>query len=126
MPVGAVLVKDNEIIGKGFNHPIGLTDPTAHAELLSIRKAAKNLRNYRLVGTTLYTTLEPCAMCLGVMIHARIQRLVFGAFNPRGGAVKSVFQLLNEPRLNHRISWTSGILADECAHVLKNFFQARR
>ncbi len=124
--MGAVLVKDNEIIGKGFNHPIGLTDPTAHAELLSIRKAAKNLRNYRLVGTTLYTTLEPCAMCLGVMIHARIQRLVFGAFNPRGGAVKSVFQLLNEPRLNHRISWTSGILADECAHVLKNFFQARR
>lgn len=126
VPVGAVLVKDNEIIGKGFNHPIGLTDPTAHAELLSIREAAKNLGNYRLVGTTLYVTLEPCAMCLGAMIHARIQRLVFGAFDSRDGAVKSVFQLLNEPRLNHHISWTGGILVDECAHVLKIFFQARR
>ncbi|PMB54945.1 tRNA adenosine(34) deaminase TadA [Coxiella endosymbiont of Rhipicephalus microplus] len=126
VPVGAVLVKDNEIIGKGFNNPIGLIDPTAHAELLLIREAAKNLGNYRLVGTTLYVTLEPCAMCLGAMIYARIHRLVFGAFNLRGGAVKSVFQLLNEPRLNHRISWTGGILADECAHVLKNFFKPRR
>lgn len=126
VPVGAVLVKDKEIIGKGFNNPIGLIDPTAHAELLLIREAAKNLGNYRLVGTTLYVTLEPCVMCLGAMIYARIHRLVFGAFNLRGGAVKSVFQLLNEPRLNHRISWTGGILADECAHVLKNFFKPRR
>ena len=128
VPVGAVLVrnKDNEIIGKGFNHPIGLTDPTAHAELFSIREAAKNLGNYRLVETTLYVTLEPCLMCLGALIHARIQRLVFGAFDPRFGAVKSIFQLLNESRINHRILWTGGILADECTFLLKKFFQAHR
>uniref|UniRef100_UPI0038737B26 tRNA adenosine(34) deaminase TadA n=1 Tax=Coxiella endosymbiont of Dermacentor marginatus TaxID=1656159 RepID=UPI0038737B26 len=126
VPVGAVLVKDNEIIGKGFNHPIGLTDPTAHAEMLSIREAAKNLGNYRLVGTTLYVTLEPCSMCLGALIQARIQRLVFGAFDPRAGAVKSVFQLLDNSWLNHRIVWTGGILANECAFLLKNFFQAHR
>lgn len=126
VPVGAVLVKDNEIIGRGFNHPIGLIDPTAHAEMLSIREAAKNLGNYRLVGTTLYVTLEPCAMCLGALIQARIQRLVFGAFDPRAGAVKSVFQLLDSSWLNHRIVWTGGILANECAVLLKNFFQAHR
>ncbi|MFW0079066.1 MAG: tRNA adenosine(34) deaminase TadA [Coxiella endosymbiont of Haemaphysalis qinghaiensis] len=126
VPVGAVLVKDNKIIGKGFNRSIGLTDPTAHAELLAIREAAKNLGNYRLVETTLYVTLEPCAMCLGAMIHARIQHLVFGAFDPHTCAVAKVFQILSESRLNHRISWIGGILADECAHVLKNFFQVRR
>lgn len=126
VPVGAVLVKDNEIIGNGFNRSIGLTDPTAHAELLAIQEAAKNLGNYRLVKTTLYVTLEPCAMCLGAMIHARIQHLVFGAFDPHVCAVEKVLRMLSESRLNHRISWTGGILADECANVLKNFFQARR
>ena len=128
VPVGAVLVKnkDNEIIGRGYNNPIGLIDPTAHAELLAIREAAKNLGNYRLLGTTLYVTLEPCSMCLGALIHARVQRLVFGAFDPRSGAVKSVFQLLDDSRINHHILWTGGILADECTFLLQHFFQAHR
>jgi tRNA(adenine34) deaminase len=126
VPVGAILVKNNEIIAVAHNQPISQQDPTAHAEIAVIRKAAKILGNYRLLDTTLYVTLEPCAMCLGAMIQARITRLVFGAYDPRAGAVESVFQLLNESRLNHRIKWQGGVLADECAYILKAFFAKRR
>ncbi|MBW5802308.1 tRNA adenosine(34) deaminase TadA [Coxiella endosymbiont of Ornithodoros amblus] len=126
VPIGAVLVKENEIVGHGFNEPIALNDPTAHAEILALRNAAKQVGNYRLVEATLYVTLEPCAMCVGAMIQARIKRLVFGAFNPRAGAVESVFPLLNKPRLNHRIMWTGGVIAEACAEPLKAFFRARR
>jgi tRNA(adenine34) deaminase len=126
VPIGAVLVKNNEIIAEGFNQPIATHDPTAHAEIVALRAAAKQLNNYRLIDTTLYVTLEPCAMCVGAMLHARIQRLVFAASDPRAGAVISVFELLSEPRLNHRIAWRSGVLAQECSTILKTFFQARR
>jgi len=126
VPVGAVIVKDNAIIAEGWNQPIQLNDPTSHAEIMCLRYAAKKLNNYRLNNTTLYVTLEPCAMCVGAMIHARIERLVFGAFDPKAGAVKSVFQLLDDPRFNHVVKWTSGVLSGECAAILKAFFKARR
>ena len=126
VPIGAVLVKHNKIISEGFNELINLSDPTAHAEIVTLRNTAKQVGNYRLIDITLYVTLEPCAMCVGAMIQARIKRLVFGAFDPRAGAVKSVFQLLGEPRLNHRINWTGGIMAEKCGSLLKTFFQARR
>ena len=126
VPVGAVLVRDRQIIGRGLNQPISSQDPTAHAEIIALRAGAKHLGNYRLPGTTLYVTLEPCAMCVGAMIHARIQRLVFGANDPRAGAVCSVFQLLDEKRLNHRVKWEGGILARECGQILKQFFEDRR
>ncbi|CAN7947449.1 unnamed protein product, partial [Ixodes hexagonus] len=123
VPIGAVLVKNNEIVSEGFNQPITLNDPTAHAEIVALRRAAAKIGNYRLIDTTLYVTLEPCAMCLGAMIQARIKRLFFGAYDLRAGAVTSVFQLLEEPRLNHRIDWGGGILVEECAWILKNFFR---
>lgn len=126
VPIGAVLVKKNEIISEGVNQPITLNDPTAHAEIVTLRKAAKKIGNYRLIDTTLYVTLEPCAMCLGAMLQARIKRLFFGAYDLRSGAITSVFQLLEEPRLNHHIDWKGGILVEECARILKNFFQVRR
>ncbi|MFW0072820.1 MAG: tRNA adenosine(34) deaminase TadA [Coxiella-like endosymbiont] len=126
VPIGAVLVKKNEILSEGANQPITLNDPTAHAEIVALRRATAKISNYRLIDTTLYVTLEPCAMCLGAMIQARIKRLFFGAYDIRAGAVTSVFQLLEEPRLNHRIDWRGGILVEECAWILKNFFQIRR
>ncbi len=126
VPIGAVLVKDDQIIAEGFNQPISSNDPTAHAEIVALRRAAEQAQNYRLVDTTLYVTLEPCAMCVGALIQARVKRLVFGAFDSRAGAVRSVFQLLDEPRLNHRILWEGGVMADDCAHLLKAFFQSRR
>ena len=126
VPIGAVLVKNNKIIGEGFNKLINLNDPTAHAEIVTIRNTAKQISNYRLIDTALYVTLEPCAMCIGAMIQARIKHLVFGAFDPRAGAVKSVFQLLAEPRLNHHIDWTGGVMAKRCGSLLKTFFQSRR
>ncbi len=126
VPVGAVLVCNNEIIGEGWNQPISQCDPSAHAEILALRKAALLLGNYRLPNTTLYVTLEPCAMCLGAMIQARINRLIFGAWDARAGAVRSVFQILDSPQLNHHIQWQGGILAQECAAVLKFFFTERR
>lgn len=126
VPVGAVLVKNDEIIAEGWNQPISSNDPSSHAEVVALRNGAKKLNNYRLVNTTLYVTLEPCAMCVGAMIQARIKRLVFGAYDVRAGAVKSVFQLLNEERLNHKIQWTGGLMSEECAAVLKGFFQKRR
>ncbi len=126
VPVGALIVHNNEIIAQGWNQPIQLHDPSAHAEMMAIRQAAQKLGNYRLNQCTLYVTLEPCSMCVGVMIHARIARLVFGAFDPKTGAVKSVFRTLDDPRHNHSIAWEGGVLADESSALLKAFFQARR
>jgi tRNA(adenine34) deaminase len=126
VPVGAVVVYQNEVIGEGWNQPIARCDPSAHAEILALRQAAARLNNYRLLDATLYVTLEPCAMCLGAMLQARIKNLIFGAWDPKAGAVKSVFQILDAPQLNHRISWQGGLLADECAALLKTFFHQRR
>lgn len=126
VPVGAIVVNDGEIIGRGFNAPISLCDPTAHAEIRAMRDAAKNLGNYRLVGCALYVTLEPCVMCVGAIQHARIARLVFGAADPKTGACGSVINLMQEPRLNHHCEVIGGVLADECGAVLSEFFAKRR
>lgn len=126
VPVGALLVRNNECIGRGWNQPIGNSDPTAHAEIMALRDAASTLHNYRLVDTTLYVTLEPCAMCTGALVHARVDRLVFGALDPKSGAVKSVFNLLDESRLNHKVSYESGVLSEACGCLLKNFFKNKR
>jgi tRNA(adenine34) deaminase len=125
VPVGAVVVTGGRIVGRGANRPIGRCDPTAHAEIVALRGAARALRNYRLTGATLYVTLEPCLMCLGAMVHARISRLVFGTRDPRVGAA-SLLRRLRIPRLNHRIQVTAGVRAEDCANLLKEFFQRRR
>jgi tRNA(adenine34) deaminase len=126
VPVGAVVVLDNAIIGRGFNRPIGLNDPSAHAEVMALRDAGRTVGNYRLPGATLYVTLEPCAMCIGAIIHARISRVVFGARDPKTGAAGSVINLFNEERLNHHAEAMGGVLAEECGSVLSSFFAARR
>jgi len=126
VPVGAVVIKDGVIIGRGFNQPISAHDPTAHAEIIAMREAARALNNYRLTDTTLYVTLEPCAMCAGAMVHARIRRLVFGAADPRAGAAGSIFNIVQMPELNHRVEITSGVLAEQCGELLKIFFLQRR
>lgn len=126
VPVGAVLVRDESVLGEGWNQPIGLHDPTAHAEIIALRAAGMRAQNYRLPGTTLYVTLEPCAMCVGAMIHARIERLVFGAFDPKTGAAGSVFDLLQAAEHNHRVAVTPGVLAQSCGALLTNFFRIRR
>ena len=126
VPVGAIVVKDGVIIGRGANAPIGLNDPTAHAEVIAMREAAQHLGNYRLVDCTLYVTLEPCAMCTGAIQHARIARLVYGANDLKTGACGSVINLMNEPKLNHHTEITGGILAHECGSVLSDFFKQRR
>jgi len=126
VPVGAVVVREGRIIAEGSNRPIGARDPTAHAEMVALRAAAASSDSYRLTGTTLYVTLEPCAMCAGAMVHARVQRLVFAATDPRAGAAGSVFNIVQHPALNHRIDCTGGVLADECGALLRNFFSARR
>lgn len=126
VPVGAVVVANQKIIGKGFNQPIKSQDPTAHAEILALRDASLQLNNYRLPQTTLYVTLEPCTMCIGAMLHARIQRLVFGASEPKAGAVVSHLHLLEQLHFNHRIEWEGGCLADQCSGVLQKFFKLRR
>lgn len=126
VPVGAVLVKEDRMIAGGWNQPISHHDPTAHAEIMTIRKAAQILENYRLPDTTLYVTIEPCSMCAGAIIHARISRVVFGAFEPRFGAAGSANNLLQDPQLNHQVELTSGVLAEECGLILKEFFRARR
>ncbi len=126
VPVGAIVVKDGIIIGRGSNAPIGKHDPTAHAEMIAMRDAAQHLGNYRLVGCTLYVTLEPCAMCTGAIQHARVGKLVFGASDPKTGACGSVVNLMNEPRLNHHTEISSGVMAEECGAVLSAFFSARR
>ena len=126
VPVGAVLVFDNRIIARAGNRTIVDCDPTAHAEIVALREASQILENYRLPGATLYVTIEPCAMCCGAMIQARIARLVYGADDAKGGAVRSCFSVLDHPQLNHRVEVTSGVLADESAAALKTFFSARR
>jgi len=127
VPVGAVLVTgDGRLLARAGNQVIGEQDPTAHAEIVAMRAAARLVGNYRLPGTTLYVTLEPCAMCAGAMVHARIERLVFGAFDPKGGAVKSLYAIGSDPRLNHRFAITGGVLAGEAAGLLSGFFRLRR
>lgn len=126
VPVGAVLVMDDAIIGEGFNQVITLSDPSAHAEAQAIRAAGQTLQNYRLVNATLYVTLEPCAMCAGMMTHARVKRLVFGATDPRTGATGTAIQVINHPSMNHCMTVEGGVLADESADKLRQFFRARR
>lgn len=126
VPVGAVLVKDGQLIAAGFNQPIGRCDPTAHAEVVVLREAAQALDNYRLPDTTLYVTIEPCAMCAGALVHARVKRLVYGATEPRAGAVVSSLQLLAGEHLNHRVEVEGGVLGDECGAVMKEFFRQKR
>ena len=126
VPVGAVLVKDGVLMAEGYNRPIIDHDPSGHAEMIALRAAAKALGNYRLTGTTLYVTLEPCVMCAGAITHARVQRLVFGAADPKAGAVHSLYDVIANPRLNHRLEWTGGVLEAECGQVLRDFFRARR
>ena len=126
VPVGAIVVKDDIIIGRGSNAPISLNDPSAHAEMLALRDAAKTLGNYRLVGCSLYVTLEPCAMCSGAIQHARIAKLVYGASDPKTGACGSVIDLMAESRLNHHTEVNGGVMADNCSAVLSKFFAARR
>lgn len=126
IPVGAVVVKDEVIIGRGYNRPISAADPTAHAEVMALREAARHLGNYRLTGCTLYVTLEPCAMCMGAIFHARITRLVYGAADPKTGACGSVIDLAAEKRLNHHAQVSGGILAEEGGRKLRDFFRRRR
>ena len=126
VPVGAVVVLDNACIGEGWNRPIAAGDPTAHAEIEALRTAAKAAGNYRLPGATLYVTLEPCVMCAGAMVHARIAKLVFGARDPKAGAAGSVFSILQTGRLNHRVEVVEGVAAAESSELLQSFFQARR
>ncbi|MDX9993681.1 MAG: tRNA adenosine(34) deaminase TadA [Rhodocyclaceae bacterium] len=126
VPVGAVVVKAGEIVGRGCNQPIGRHDPTAHAEVMALRDAAARLGNYRLPGCELYVTLEPCAMCIGAIFHARIGRVVFGARDPKTGAAGSVIDLFSEERLNHHAEILGGVRAEECGTLLSDFFAARR
>ncbi len=126
VPVGAVVVKDGAIIGTGFNAPISGHDPTAHAEIRALRDAAQRLGNYRLPDCELYVTLEPCAMCVGAMLHARIARLIYGAADPKTGACGSVLDLFSEPRLNHHATFTAGVMAEECGALLREFFAGKR
>ena len=126
VPVGALVTRDDEVVGEGWNCPVGSADPTAHAEIVAIRATARRLGNYRMPGTTLYVTLEPCAMCAGAIVQARIARVVFGAHDPRAGAAGSVVNLLCHPVLNHRAAVTAGVEAEACAMLLVDFFKARR
>jgi len=126
VPVGAVIVKDDKIIAEGWNRPISTSDPTAHAEIIAMRAAATMLNNYRLIDCTLYVTLEPCAMCAGAMVHARVKRLVYGASDPRAGAAGTIFNITDHAALNHRLDVTAGVMAEECGTLLRNFFQSRR
>src|SRR5688500_15589833 len=126
VPVGAVIVKAGLIVSEGWNRPISTNDPTAHAEIVAMRAAAEALQSYRLLDTTLYVTLEPCAMCAGAMVHARVKRLVFAATDPRAGASGSIFNITQHAALNHRMECEAGVLAEDCAAMLRAFFVARR
>src|SRR5579859_1537618 len=126
VPVGALVIKHGEIIGSGHNRNLLDHDPTAHAEVVALRQAAARLGNYRLTGCTMYATIEPCAMCAGALIHARIARLVYGAADPKAGAAGSVLQVLNHASLNHQMEVTAGVLADRCSEILQDFFRRRR
>lgn len=126
VPVGALVIKDGTILGQGHNRNLLDNDPTAHAEIVALRQAAAQFGNHRLVGCEMVVTIEPCAMCAGAIIHARLARLVYGASDPKGGAAGSVLQVLNHPRLNHKVEITPGVLKDKCSEMLKKFFQNRR
>jgi tRNA(adenine34) deaminase len=126
VPVGAVIVKDGAIVAEGWNRPIGTNDPSAHAEMVALRAAGAALGTYRLLETTLYVTLEPCPMCAGAMVHARVRRVVYGATDPRAGACGTVFNIAQHPALNHRLECDGGVLAEECGTLLRGFFVARR
>jgi tRNA(adenine34) deaminase len=126
VPIGALLVHDGQILARSGNRTIRDNDPTAHAEIIVLREAARRIGNYRLAGATLYVTIEPCSMCAGAVIQARVPRLVYGADDPKGGAVRTCFQILSDPRLNHQVEVTSGVLAFECAAVIQSFFSERR
>ncbi|HYT69020.1 MAG TPA: tRNA adenosine(34) deaminase TadA [Vicinamibacterales bacterium] len=126
VPVGAVLVINGDLIGEGFNEPIGANDPTAHAEIVAMRRAAAQVGNYRLTGATLYVTIEPCQMCVGAMIHARVARLVYGAPEPKAGAIESAMKAHEHPSLNHRLEVRGRVLEDDCREVMQRFFAGRR
>lgn len=126
VPIGAVIVAGDQVIARGWNRTIADCDPTAHAEIVALREAARALGNYRLGDVTMYVTLEPCAMCAGALVQARVSRLVYGADDPKGGAVRTCFEVLDSPKLNHRVEVTAGVLADECAALLQTFFATRR
>jgi tRNA(adenine34) deaminase len=126
VPVGAVIVSAGAVIGRGFNQPISVNDPTAHAEIIALREAASHERNYRLTNAVLYCTVEPCVMCAGAIMHARIARLVFGTPDAKAGAAGSIYNVLTDPRLNHRVDVISGIREDACAALLREFFAGRR
>lgn len=126
VPIGAVIVLDNEIIGRGHNQPMRRCDPTAHAEILALREAAKHIENYRLTEATMYVTIEPCAMCAGAIVNARIKRLVYGATEPRQGAVNSVFQICTNSSLNHQVEVTAGVQEEDCKALMQAFFKMRR
>lgn len=126
VPVGALLVKDNQIIGEGWNRPIQENDPSAHAEIVTLRHAGKIQQNYRLIDSTLYVTLEPCVMCVGALVHARIKQVIFGAFDKKGGAVTSCFELGHSNKFNHKIIFHGGLLAERCGSLLTEFFKKKR
>ena len=126
VPVGAVVVRDDKLVSEGWNQPISIHDPTAHAEIIALREAGKKESNYRLPGATLYVTLEPCAMCVGAIMHARIKRVVFGAYDPRAGAAGSAFPLLSSDVFNHSVEVEEGVLAEECGDILRDFFKSKR
>ena len=126
VPVGAVLVVDGVIVARAFNQPIGAVDPTAHAEILVLREAARVLGNYRLTGATVYVTVEPCLMCVGALVHARVREVVFGAPEPKTGALVSTIRALETPGLNHRFAVTSGVLEDQCREIVQQFFRGKR
>ena len=126
VPVGAVVVYEDKIVGRGRNRNISDHDPTAHAEIIALREAGRALGNHRLIGCELFATIEPCAMCAGAMVHARLRRLVYGASDPKAGAAGSVMQVMNHPALNHKMEVRPGVLADRCAQLLQQFFQSRR
>ena len=126
VPVGAVLAIDGEVVAAGFNQPVRTVDPTAHAELVALRKAARAIRNYRLTGSTMYVTIEPCIMCVGAMLQARISTLVYGADDPKGGAIRSIGNILETAPINHRYAVVSGVLEPECRKLLREFFRFKR
>lgn len=126
VPVGAIVVQDGKVIGQGFNHPIKSLDPSAHAEVVAVRNAALNIENYRLINSCLYVTVEPCTMCTGLLIHSRVKRVVFGATEPKAGAIISALQLAEKPFYNHKIQTEGGVLAVECSSLMSTFFAERR
>ncbi|WP_338411246.1 tRNA adenosine(34) deaminase TadA [Pseudoalteromonas nigrifaciens] len=126
IPVGAILVKDNQLVAAGYNRSITDNDPSAHAEMMAVRKGGKGLNNYRLIDCTLYVTLEPCSMCAGLLVHSRIKRLVFGAADAKTGSAGSIMNLLQEPKLNHQVEVLGGVLEGQCATIISDFFKRRR